>query len=101
MESTVTGGACAPAVAAGLYEHDTSAAHSAPVPSAAAALNATRTSETMRPRRKTPLAPYNEQLTLSRSRYVATSNRWRYERACRGDQGGRVTAAIREETSLR
>jgi hypothetical protein len=57
-------------------------------------LNFTRTSETVRRPAETPLPPYNEQLTR-RSRYAATSYRWRRERACCGDRGGRVTAAIR------
>ncbi len=50
-------------VAAGPDEHETTAAHSAAVASAAATWNFTRTSETIRRPPKNPLAPYNEQLT--------------------------------------
>src|ERR1700722_12941407 len=60
LVSTVTGGACVPAgapavagappVAAGPDEHETTAAHSAPVTSAAATLNFTGTSRQSHPR---------------------------------------------------
>jgi hypothetical protein len=50
-------------VAAGPDEHDTTAAHSAAVASAAATLNFTRTSETIRRLAGSSLKPYNEQLT--------------------------------------
>jgi hypothetical protein len=48
LVSTVTGGACALAVAADPDEHETTAAHSAAVPSPAATPNLTRTSPTIR-----------------------------------------------------
>jgi hypothetical protein len=51
-------------VAAGPDEHDPTAAHSAAVASAAATLNFTRTSETIRRLAGNSLTPYNEQLTL-------------------------------------
>jgi hypothetical protein len=65
LVSTVTGGACAlaVAVAAGPDEHETTAAHSAAVVSAAATLNFTRTSETIHRPAENSLTPYNEQLT--------------------------------------
>ena len=50
-------------VAAGPDEHDTTAAHSAAVASVAAAVNFTRTSETIRRLAGNSLTPYNEQLT--------------------------------------
>jgi hypothetical protein len=50
-------------VAAGPDEHETTAAHSAAVASAAATLNFTRTSETIRRLAGNSLTPYNEQLT--------------------------------------
>src|ERR1039457_4174203 len=65
LVSTVTGGACvlAVAVAADPDEHETTAAHSAAVASAAATCTFTRPSETSRRPAETPLPPYNEQLT--------------------------------------
>jgi hypothetical protein len=65
LVSTVTGGACAlaVAVAAGPDEHETTAAQSAAVTSAAATLNVTSTSETIRRPTENSLTPYNEQLT--------------------------------------
>jgi hypothetical protein len=63
LVSTVTGGACVLAVAAGPDEHETTAAHSAALASAAATLNLTRTSETTRQPSGNSLTPYNEQLT--------------------------------------
>jgi hypothetical protein len=67
LVSTVTSGAGVldvdVDVAAGPDEHDTTAAHSAAVASAAATLNFTRTSETIRRLAGNSLTPYNEQLT--------------------------------------
>ena len=63
LVSTVTGGACVPAVAAGPDEHETTAAHRAAVASAAATWNFTRTSQTVRRPTGNSLTPYNEQLT--------------------------------------
>jgi hypothetical protein len=51
------------AVAADPDEHETTAAHSAAAASAAATLNFTRTSETIRRPAENSLPPYNEQLT--------------------------------------
>ena len=64
LVSTVTGGAgvLAVAVAAGPDEHETTAAHTAAVASAAAAVDFTRTSETSRRPAGNSLTPYNEQL---------------------------------------
>jgi hypothetical protein len=88
-------------VAAGPDEHDTTAAHSAPVASAAAAVNFTRTSETIRrPAGKLPSRPITSN-SPRRSRYAATSYRWRRERACRGDRVDGITAASRRFTGGR
>src|ERR1035438_693862 len=62
LASTVTRGAWVPAVAADPDEHETTAAHSAAVASAAATLNFTRTSETIRRPAENSLTPYNEPL---------------------------------------
>jgi hypothetical protein len=51
------------AVAADPDEHETTAAHSAAVASAVAALNFTRTSETIPAPAENSVTPYNEQLT--------------------------------------
>jgi hypothetical protein len=75
--STVTAGACVLAVAADPGEHETTAAHSATVPSAAATLNFTRTSQAIRPGQKLPLPPYNEQLTPP---FPRVGNTWRFGR---------------------
>jgi transposase len=101
LVSTVTGGACVLAVAADPDEHETIAAHSAAVPSAAATPNFTRTSQTIRrPAGNSPSRPITSN-SPRRSRHATTSYRWSGERACRDDRGAPVTASIRRFTRSR